>query len=376
MREEEAAGTASWTSRRAFEVAGEFAWRLRNRAQGNDLSQLISDTFVDEGWGPLDPAAWWDWVSSADWIAAGNAPQTGCDAIDAWMSDGRVFETPTARKVPDVESESLELTLVEGFLVMTEFAWRFSSRKERNSLENLLELLAPCADGTVDAVAWRNWTESASWVLHGNALRTCDWNDVLSVALYIFLPDGAPVPPSFFEIDPDSYDGGIHPERAQWVHLPPTRGVSDLGAELAPLLTDLQVLRAIDGVVVDVVIWLDPVGDPTGIVVDARTLAVLAPLVRDIWIEAAPYPHRERALVDEIIICAGDGEPESVSSNDASERQEWLTATVKAVAAAFVPGDLHIELVPRAGKAGLVILASMLADVVAAGRGLRLTSKG
>lgn len=183
--ESEGAGAshASMTPRRAFEVAGEFVWRFAKRAEGNDLIRLISDTSLGESSGPHDPAAWWDWVSSADWVEVGNEPQTGADPADSWMSDDRVFVMPEPREVEYEEQESTELSLAEAFVVMTQFVGRFLSRYEQNRIEDLLEVLKVGADDEVDAVAWGNWVSSVGWVLHGNTLRKCTWDDVLSFAL-------------------------------------------------------------------------------------------------------------------------------------------------------------------------------------------------
>lgn len=376
--ESEGAGAshASMTPRRAFEVAGEFVWRFANRAEGNDLIRLISDTLLGEGSGPHDPAAWWDWVSSADWVEVGNEPQTGADPADSRMSDDRVFVMPEPREVEYEEQGSTELSLAEAFVVMTEFVGRFLSRYEQNSIGDLLEVLKVGADDEVDAVAWRNWVSSVGWVLHGNTLRKCTWSDVLSFSLYVFMPPELAVPKSFYEVDPESNEGGYRDVRAQWVHLPQKRGVSDLGLALAPLLPDLHALSAVDGVIIDLVVWLDSVGDPVGITADAEALAELVPLIRDIWIESEPRNERDKSLVDEIVVRSSIRGLASFSSNDAGERQDMLIASVREVAVESTGGVIEIELIPRSGKAGLVVYRSILEDVVAAGHGVRMVSRG
>lgn len=376
--ESEGAGAshASMTPRRAFEVAGEFVWRFAKRAEGNDLIRLISDTVLGKGSGPHAPAAWWDWVSSTDWVEAGNEPQTGADPADSWMSDDRVFVMPEPSEVEYEEQDSTELSLAEAFVVMSEFVGRFLSRYEQNSIDDLLEVLKVGADDEVDAVAWRNWVSSVGWVLQGNTLRKSDWDDVLSFALYAFMPPGLAVPRSFYEVDPDSYGGDYRGVNAQWVHLPQRRGVSDLGFALAPLLTDLHALSAVDGVIIDLVVWLDPVGDPVGITADAEALSELVPLIRDIWIESEPRNERDKSLVDEIVVRSSIRGLASFSSNDAGERQDMLIASVREVAVESTGGVIEIELIPRSGKAGLVVYRSILEDVVAAGHGVRMVSRG
>ena len=101
----------------------------------------------------------------------------------------------------------------------------------------------------------------------------------------------------------------------------------------------------------------------------------ILPLIRDIWVEAEPHRGRDRTLIDEIRVRSSVHE-RSFSSNDAGERQLLLAEAIHAVAPTTAGDVTEIELMPRAGQAGLVVTRPMLDDIATAVHGLRLVSRG
>lgn len=159
------------------------------------------------------------------------------------------------------------------------------------------------------------------------------------------------------------------------MNLPFGHCVREIDQALTPLMPDLKTLIDARGAVVDLVVWLDPVGELAGVAMGAASTGSILPLITDIWVEAQPHHGRDRTLTDEIRVRSSVDE-RSFSSNDADERQRHLAAAIQAVAEATTGDVIEIELIPRAGKAGLVVTRPMLDDIAAAGHGLRLVSQG
>lgn len=346
------------TTRTAFAAVGEFV----RRGASLDLAELVDLTRVGGGRELSNPSVWQDWAASVATVADG--------AI--WEQE---FRRRESRPFPYDEAEGQRLTLSEAFLAMSEFLWAFAHRDAPADLADANKVLSPREDGEPDAIAWRNWIHIVAWVLHGRSLHGNSWTDAFRAALHVSLPEGVTLPPSFALVDPDIGQGTSRDACAQWVNLPFGHDVQEIDHTLVPLLPDLKTLIDTRGAVVDLVVWLDPVGELAGVAIEAASMGSILALIRDIWVEAEPYRGRDRTLTDEIRVRSSNHE-RSFLSNDAGERQLLLTEAVHAVAEATAAEAIEIELIPRAGKAGLVVTRPMLNDIAAAGHGLRLVSEG
>ncbi len=346
------------STRTAFAAVGEFV----RRRSAHDLAQLIDVTRTGGGGSePGDPSAWQDWAASVATVTGGAIQAQG-------------FRRPGPRTFPYEEAEGQLLTLSEAFLAMSEFLWTFAHRDAPADMDDAKELLSPRQDGEPDAIAWRNWIHIVAWVLRGNRVQGNSWTDAFRAALCVRLAAGFRPPASFAVVDPEVGQGG-RDGREHWVTLPFGRGVREIDRALAPLLPDLKTVVGTQGAVVDLVVWLDPVGELAGVAMGAASAGSILPLIRDIWVEAEPHRGRDRALTDEIRVRSSVHE-RSFSSNDADERQRLLAAAIQAVAETTTGDVMEIELIPRSGQAGLVVTRPMLDDIAAAGHGLRLASKG
>ncbi|MFS0852974.1 hypothetical protein [Microbacterium sp. 179-I 3D4 NHS] len=120
--------------------------------------------------------------------------------------------------------------------------------------------------------------------------------------------------------------------------------------------------------------WLESAGETAGVAADSAAFAELVPLIRDIWIESEPRNGCDRALRDEIVVRSSIHN-QVFASNDAGERQDMLVTAVRDAAASSTGDMIEIELIPRAGRAGLVVTGKMLEDIAASGHGLRLVAR-
>ncbi|MGM1017302.1 MAG: hypothetical protein ACQEW8_07175 [Actinomycetota bacterium] len=146
----------------------EFVWRFAKRADGNDLFTLLGDTDVAFDGYPTDPAAWFDWLASLDWIEAGNEPLTGADPHGQWWAnETRAFLMPSPRALPGARDATI--SRAEAYLAMTEYLWRFANGPSGNQIAEVVATLREHIDHPEDGALWSEWEESVRWVLAGNA---------------------------------------------------------------------------------------------------------------------------------------------------------------------------------------------------------------
>lgn len=154
----------------AARVMAEFVWRFARRARSNDLLTLLGDTDVSSDGRPWDPASWYDWLASVDWIRAGHQPLSGSDLTGSWWAaETREFD-PSRRR--DRAQVPAGLSLTDAFLAMTEYLWRFANRPANNEVDDVLRVfLALDAEGAGRSF-WTDWREAVDWILEGNPPQT------------------------------------------------------------------------------------------------------------------------------------------------------------------------------------------------------------